>query len=313
MSPSHAVRDLVYTIAMSVRSINEPPRATSEDSRGVLDKAIDLLDVLAEGRDMTAAELAERTGQPRSSVYRLLMTLRQRGFVESGPHRSSFRLGLEFLHLGGVVMSRFDVRQAAQPVMERLHSTTGETIYLCIRSGNQSVCIERIDGRFVHLVALQLGGTLPLHVGASSRILLAFQPEHEWHDYVEQQDLVAFTASTVVAPDDVLASLHRIREQGFAINDEDVTLGVASCGAPIFDHRDLVIAAISVAGFREAILGERHGYLCELVQAAASEISRVLGHGKGLATDQPASFPEDSAVSLQTETTRLRQQRTDRP
>jgi DNA-binding transcriptional ArsR family regulator len=126
---------------MSVQSIDEPPRANSEDARGVLDKAIDLLDVLAEGRDMTAAELAERTGQPRSSVYRLLMTLRQRGFVESGPHRSSFRLGLEFLHLGGVVMSRFDVRQAAQPVMERLHATTGETIYLCVRSGNQSVCI----------------------------------------------------------------------------------------------------------------------------------------------------------------------------
>ena len=241
---------------------------------------------------MTAAELAERTGQPRSSVYRLLMTLRRRGFVESGPQRSSFRLGVEFLRLGGVVLSRFDVRQAAQPVMERLHATTGETIYLCVRSGNQSVCIERIDGRFVHLVALQLGGTLPLHVGASSRILLAFRPEQEWHDYVDEEELVAFTPSTVVQPAEILASLRRIREQHFAINDEDVTPGVASCGAPIFDHAGQVLAAISVAGFREAILGERHEQLRDLIQAAASEISGVLGYGRGLATAQPSAIPE---------------------
>ena len=286
---------------MSVRSIGASRRADTVSSPGVLDKAIDVLEVLAEGQHMTAAELAERTGQPRSSVYRLLITLRRRGLVESGPNQSSFRLGVEFLRFGGVVLSRFDVRQAAQPVMERVHATTGETIYLCVRSGNQSVCIERIDGRFVHLVALQLGGTLPLHVGASSRILLAFQPEQEWQDYLEHEELVAFTPNTVVRPDDILASLRRIRKLGFAINDEDVTLGIASCGAPIFDHTGRILAAISVAGFRDTILGEGHEQIRELIQAAASEISTVLGHGKGLATQQTDPFPSATGASRQSE------------
>jgi DNA-binding IclR family transcriptional regulator len=283
---------------MSVRDFAEPPRPDTQAAPGVLEKAFDVLAVLAEGRHMTATELAQRTGQPRSSVYRLLMKLRRRGFVESGPDAASFRLGLEFVRLGGIVLSRFDVRQSAQPAMERLHADTGETIYLCVRSGNQSVCIERIDGRFVHLVALQLGGTLPLHVGAASRILLAFQPEQEWHDYLEHQELVAFTPHTVVAPDAILASLRRIREQHFAINDEDVTPGIASCAAPILDHTGRVTATISVAGLRQAILGDRRERIRELVQAAASEISGVLGHGMGLPA--PPAAAEDPSLLRRT-------------
>jgi DNA-binding IclR family transcriptional regulator len=247
----------------------------------VLDKVFDLLDVLAEGQDMSVADLASRLGQPRSSIYRLLISLRQRGFVEPGADRATFRLGMEFLRFGGIVLSRFDVRKAAQPVLERINAETGETVYLCVRSGDQAVCIERIDGMFVGRAALDIGKALPLHVGATSRLLLAFEPESEWYRYVEGRELEMFTPKTVNTPDGIVTSLKRVRQEEFALSDEDVTEGMASCGAPVFDHTGRIVAAVAIGGMRQAILGSRRKSIYELMKSGAAEISAALGYGTG--------------------------------
>jgi DNA-binding IclR family transcriptional regulator len=260
----------------------EDSKADRGDATGnvsVLDKVFDLLDVLAEGDDLTAAELATRVEQPRSSVYRLLMSLRRRGWVEPGADRATFRLGLEFLRYSGVVLSRFDIRNSARPVLERIHEETGETTYLCVRSHDTSVCIDRIDGMFVGRAVLGVGGSLPLHVGAASRLLLAFEPESEWHRYLEENPLEKFTLKTETTPKKVLASLKAVREDGYAISDEDVTLGVASCGTPVFDHAGHIVGAIVISGMRQVIAGEQRESIIHLMQGGAEEISIGLGHG----------------------------------
>ncbi len=139
----------------------------------VLDKAAALIERLAEHGEASAVQLAEWIGEPRSSVYRLLDGLRAIGWVEPGGRRGTYRLGLGLFRVGSRVTRRFDERAAARPVMERLHAHTEQTIFLTIRSGFEGVCIERVDGRWVQNMALQLGGSLPLHVGAGPRVLLA--------------------------------------------------------------------------------------------------------------------------------------------
>jgi DNA-binding IclR family transcriptional regulator len=252
-----------------------------ENSATVLDKAFDLLDVLAEGEELGAAELADRVGQPRSSVYRSLTSLRRRGWVEAGVERGTFRLGLEFLRFGGVVLGRFDVRDEARPVLERMHAESGQTLYLCVRAQDSAVCIDRIDGMFVGRAALRIGGTLPLHVGAASRLLLAFEPESEWRRYVESGELEQATPKTETSPAKVLRSLAHIRKDGYAISDEDVTLGLASCGAPVFDHRGRIVAAIAISGIRRTLLGKNRAATLELITEGARQISTAMGHGTG--------------------------------
>lgn len=182
--------------------------------------------------------------------------------------------------LGSTVISRFDERQAALPVMERIHEEIGETTFLCVRRGDEAVCIERIDGTQVNLLALGLGGSLPLHAGSAPRALLAFQPQATWEAYLDRVQLEAFTSRSFTTRKAVLDELRLTRERGYAISDEDVTPGVASIGVPIFDHRGVVRASLSVGGLREPILGDTSQAL-ELVCAGAAEISRTLGHDGG--------------------------------
>src|SRR4051812_9736206 len=174
------------------------PRAETNGtgSVAVLAKAMAIIDRIADEGAATPARLAELTGEPRSSVYRLLASLQQLELVEPGPRRGTFVLGLKLFRLGRTVVSRFDERQAALPVMERIHDELGETTFLCVRRGYNAVCIERIDGTRVTLLALSLGGSLPLHAGGASRALLAFEPEEFWRDYLEHHELEALTPQT---------------------------------------------------------------------------------------------------------------------
>jgi DNA-binding IclR family transcriptional regulator len=243
----------------------------------VLGKVSLLLDRLAEEREAGAARLAELTGEPRSTVYRLLANLQQLELVEPGSRRGTYRLGLKLFRLGSSVVARLDERRAALPVMERIHEATEETVYLCIRRGYEAVCIERIDGRWVQSMALQLGGSLPLHVGAAPLALLAYEPRELWEEYLAQGALASLTPNTLAKRSSLVRALEQVRETGCALSDEDVVLGMAAVGAPIFDHGGSIRAALSMSGPRPTILGDNAEASQELITSGAREISRALG------------------------------------
>jgi DNA-binding IclR family transcriptional regulator len=247
----------------------------------VLVKGMALLEHLAKEGEATPARLAELSGEPRSSVYRLLATLRELDYVESGSGPGAYRLSLRVFALGSAVVSRYDVREAARPVLERLHESTGETVFLCVRRGNLAVCIDRIAGSRVALLELGLGGTMPLHLGAAPRAILGFEPEEEWERYLQATKL---ESGTDAAPHDrsaLLAELRDTRGRGYALSDEDVTPGIASIGAPIFQYGGSVRGSLSIGGVRQLILAPESG-LAELIMDSAAEVSRALG----FATDQ---------------------------
>jgi DNA-binding IclR family transcriptional regulator len=243
----------------------------------VLSKATALLDHMAAEGEVTPARLAELTGEPRSTVYRLLASLQQLELVEPGRRKGTYLLGLKLFRLGSTVVSRFDAREAAQPVMERIHEETGETVFLCIRRGFEAVCIERLDGRRVNLLALGLGGSLPLHAGAVARTLLAFEPPEFWEEYLAQWQPEALTSRMPATREALLEELRVTRERGYAISDEDVTPGVGAVGAPVFDHTGAVQAALSFGGMVEFVFADRERSIALALDGAA-EVSRTLGY-----------------------------------
>src|SRR5215210_4674369 len=230
-------RDRAKDAAMAATPANDmrakERRANGHAPVAVLAKAMTLIDRIADAGEVTPARLAELTGEPRSTVYRLLASLQELELVEPGRRRGTYLLGLKLFRLGSTVVSRFDERQAALPVMERIHEETGETIFLCVRRGDDAVCIERIDGSRVNLLALRIGGSLPLHVGAAARALLAFEPPTAWDEYLNRQHLEPLTPNTPATRDAVLEELRATRARGYSISDQDVTPGVGSVGAPI--------------------------------------------------------------------------------
>jgi DNA-binding IclR family transcriptional regulator len=256
---------------------SETSAASNGASVAVLGKAMSLIDHIAEEGETTPARLAELTGEPRSSVYRLLASLQKLDLVEPGRQRGTYMLGLKLFRLGRTVVSRFDERQAALPVMQRIHDEVGETTFLCVRRGYDAVCIERIDGKRVNLLALSLGGSLPLHAGAASRALLAFEPPSFWDEYLDSREPEALTTTTPRTREELVAELRATRERGYSISDEDVTPGIAAVGAPIFDHTGTVRAALSFGGLRDHVFADTPRAI-ELACSGAAEISRALGY-----------------------------------
>lgn len=242
-----------------------------------LAKAVLLLEALADEREATPRRLSELLHEPRTTVYRLLTGLQALDMVEAGSGSGTYRLGWRLLRLGSAVIERLDERQAALPVMERIHERTGETVFLCVRRGDEAVCIERLDGLRVQSIALRLGGSLPLHVGAGPRALLAWESREEWDAYVARRPLEPMTERTPTTREALFEELERCLELGYAVSDEDVTLGIASLGTPVFDYTGHIRAAISIGGMRQFLLEEIRDEAVQLLVDGAREISASLG------------------------------------
>ncbi|WP_082506985.1 IclR family transcriptional regulator [Arthrobacter sp. Leaf337] len=258
----------------------EPQGSEREATRtpAVIAKASALMAALAEERIATSARLTELLEEPVSSVYRMLATLAEAGWVEQIGHRGAYRVGSKLLALSGEFSRRADIRRAAAPILREIHEATGETTFLCIRRGTRAVCIERIDGIRVNSRVLQLGESLPLHVGAAPRALLAFEGRESWEEYA------AISANTGEpwlrgrSRSEFYAELEEIKEQGFVRSDNQVTPGIAAIGAPIFNHRGEVAASLSVSGLREGLLARPNDDpMAELVLRGAHALSDYLG------------------------------------
>ena len=253
--------------------------AQSQSTSGsiqVLAKSAALLDILARDGELGAAEVAEEIDEPRSSVYRLLSSLQELGLIRRGTRRGTYRLGFRLLELGSAVSASFDERQAALPTMKTLREDTGETVFLCVRRGNEAVCIERLEGEHVQSLELRLGGSLPLYVGAAPRVLLAWESPEFSDEYLRTVEFNGYTAKAIRSRRQLRASLADARRDGHVVSDEDVTLGIAAIGAPIFDHRGGIGAALSLSGTRPLIMNSL-GSLLRQLKAGAAEISHELG------------------------------------
>jgi DNA-binding IclR family transcriptional regulator len=236
-----------------------------------------VLDVLEERGERTATELSLATGEPLSSIYRLVRSLTGMGWLDKGVRRGGYRLGLHFLTVGSALEDAIDIREAALPALRRLVDETGATGFMCVRRAGRAVCVERIEGTTVRSPALQLGNSLPLYAGAAPRAILAYLPRAEQlavlRDGVPQPGDPARPS-----PASILADAEASRAVGYTVSDEDVTLGIAALGAPVFDHRGDLAAAISISGLKSQVLGELTDKNIMLIRQAADSVSRALGH-----------------------------------
>lgn len=274
-----AARDLTSSMA-AFRPQPAPQEFSAPDTKGsVIAKAAALMEALATERLSTSSRLTELLGEPISSVYRMLATLLEANWIEQVGRRGAYRVSSKLISLAGQLLNGLDLRRAAVPILRDIHECTEETSFLCIRRNARAVCIERIDGKRVNSRVLALGNSLPLHVGAAPRALLAFDRREAWDEYAkvrtQSSDMHFGTRSTT----DFFNDLESIRQAGYAVSDDELTRGIAAIGAPIFDHHGQVVASLSVSGLRTSILGPgRNGTpVVQLALQGARALSDYLG------------------------------------
>lgn len=272
--------------------VSEP--ASTARSASVVAKAGALMAVLEAEGAVTSGRLTELLGEPVSSVFRMLGTLMEEGWVEQAETRGVYRVGLRILAISHTLLRRMDIRKVAAPVMAEIHEHTGETTFLCIRRGNRAVCIERIDGVRVNSRVLQLGKSLPLHMGAAPRALLAFSGREMWDEYASVVDGTGETWQGVSSRAEFFDRLEEACLAGYVLSDNNVTPGIAAVGVPVYDHRGDVVASLSISGLRDEILpdlieGPSRTPVIDLVRSGGARLSRALGGVPGPDVPSPTS------------------------
>ena len=247
----------------------------------LVSKAGAVLAVLEDAGPTSAADLAAALDEPLSSVYRLMQSLTATGWVDRVAKRGPYRLGLAWMTVGGLVEDHLDIREACLPALRALASDVGATTFLCVRRGPRAVCLERVEGPSVQSLAMRLGSSLPLYAGAAPRALLAFLAPAEQDDALAED--VRFRDDPLRPPDEAIEEdTVGVRRRGYAVSNQDVTTGVGSLGAPVFNHRGEVEGAISVSGLIRQVLDDSVlDRNVELLLAAAARSSAALGWETG--------------------------------
>jgi IclR family transcriptional regulator, acetate operon repressor len=244
---------------------------------GTLERGLRLLQFFAAAGEATPAEAAKATGLSRSATYRIADRLRGWGFLELNPATEALRLGLEAVRLGMAALTSLEVTRVAPPHLRALADQTRETVNLAVVDGDAVVYIHKEEGTLAVKMTAQLGTRRPLHCTALGKAYLAALPSRELEARLAGLELARFTAATITDPASLGAELDRVRRRGFAVDQEEVEEGVYCLGAAVRDHRQLPVAAISVAGPAYRVRA-RTDQLGVLVAETAAAISRRLGY-----------------------------------
>jgi DNA-binding IclR family transcriptional regulator len=179
------------------------------------------------------------------------------------------------VELANAVLAGIDLRQVAHPFLIRLVSETGESAFLTVVSGDESVCIDRVESAQPVRVTLSIGGRYPLYAGASNKVLLAYLSPGVI-DRIVAGGLEPITPRTITDPAAFKADLALIRQQGWAYSVGELTPEVAAIAVPLWDGNGRVVAALSIAGLASRFTEDRLPMLLGKVRQAAQEISTQL-------------------------------------
>lgn len=244
----------------------------------LVEKITDLLELLADSDSgIGVRELARLSGIPRNTVSRLLASLQEEGWAFHDPLTDKYRIGLRLLSFANRWRLNLEIVHQSMPVLEKLAADTRETAILSVVEDSVAGrCVNKVDSKNRIKLVSEVGSSIPLHAGASGKVLLAFLPSAVQEE-VLTKPLKRFTPRTITEPGSLREELRRIRERGYAISVEEVDPGAAAIGAPILDAKGRLIAGLSIAGPRFDFEGGEFERLTPLVLNAAGEISKLLG------------------------------------
>ena len=223
----------------------------------------------------TIAQLSQQTGIPRAAVRRCLHTLQQLGYVDA--ELKNFTLRPKVLTLGYSYLSSTPLTLSAQPCLNQVSKTLGESSSLAVLEEDQVLYVARSATSRVMSVSLSAGSRLPAYCTSLGRVLLAHLPEAELDAYLARTTLTQMTPNTIVKPKALRAELARVREQGYALNNEELELGLRSIAVPVRGASGRVLAALNVGAQALRVTPERMvKEFMPVLRQAAQELSVLL-------------------------------------
>lgn len=241
-----------------------------------LDKALNVLEAIAQEGDSRLTALVDATGYPPATIHRILAVLTRRRYVKQDPATKKYMLGLKCLDLSSRLKDHLEIITAAKPVMQKLMETTGETVNLVSFENMEAVYIDQLSNtKSLLRMFTRVGARVPLHSSGVGKAFLAVRPPAEALDYFRSAKKVRHTKNSLVKEDEFLRDLEETRDRGYAVDREEFEEGVG-CIAAVITHNGQVAGAMSISGPSSRILGANTERLASEVVQSAKVISKQL-------------------------------------
>ena len=243
-------------------------------------RAFDILETLDSFGELGISEVSEKLNLDKSTVYRIISTLKHKGCVVQNNTDQKYSNSLKLWEMGNNGVERLGVRRQAQPFMERLVIESHETVNLAVMDGKHVIYIDKIESDEIIKADLNVGKRLPSYCTGLGKAMLAFMPEERVKDLLQNEKFVKYTRKTVGNLQELIKQLEEIRQKGYCIDDEEYVEGIKCIASPVMNYTKEVVAAISIAIPKYRIdAGERNvEHIAGLVRTAAVGLSEQLGY-----------------------------------
>jgi DNA-binding IclR family transcriptional regulator len=237
-------------------------------------KAFAILSVISSSKDgLGVSELAKGLKMAKSTVHGMTSALEELGAVMRDPLTKKYKLGFTLLEIGRSAYSQIDLRSSARPVMEKLMDKTRTSVFLGILNWDHVTVLDIVESSQDLKITAPVGTTMPMFAGAVGKVFLASMEEEQALKIVKSKGLPRFTDNSIVDTALYFQELRQVRENGFAVDDEEYILGVRAVASPLMGLGQLR-SAIWTVGFKASLDEHKMNTLTGETRKAAKAISR---------------------------------------
>ncbi len=241
-----------------------------------LSDALDVLDLLNENGGLSLTEICTALGVSKAKAFRLLYTLTDKGYIVKTADMK-YRLSYKFVRFGSNVLRRTDLLTVCRPHMQTLRDAVNEMVHLTVLDENgNGVFLHKEHSTRMFQTMSRVGFSRSAYQLGTGKVLLAYLPEEEQKAFAESYTYEKLTPNTISSADELLRELRTIKEQGYALDNEESEPGLECIAAPVFDGSGTCVAAISISGSVSSVKPNIESLLPQLLACTAA-CSRELG------------------------------------
>ncbi|HWO78531.1 MAG TPA: IclR family transcriptional regulator [Bacillus sp. (in: firmicutes)] len=243
-----------------------------------VDRALRILDLFDEYEtELKITDISDKMQLHKSTVHSLLKTLQTNGYIEQNMENGKYRLGMKLFERGNLVIRRLDLRTIAKKYLIDLSVKSQNTVHLVILDGKEGIYIDKVEGASATVLYSRIGRRVPLHSSAVGKALVANKSKRELQEILNNYEFIQQTPNTITDEETFIAELEKVKEKGYAIDNEENEPGITCVAVPIWDHSGTVVAAISMSQNTASVNEEKLERTVEMLKDASIKISKEMG------------------------------------
>jgi DNA-binding IclR family transcriptional regulator len=241
-------------------------------------RAVSILECFGDSTDeLKLSEIVEGMQLSKSTVYGLVNTLVTKGLLEQNPQTKGYRLGIKLFELGNLVKEKMDLRTDAKPFCVELSQKYNCTVHLAALFESEVIYIDKVDYPGSMIFYSRIGKRAPLYCTGVGKAILAYLPKDTIRKYIKEHKLQSFTNYTITDQEQLIKELTLINKRGYAVDNEEIEFGLRCIAVPIFNYKNVPIAAVSISAPTARLPVENTEKIAGDVRFYGEQISKRFG------------------------------------